>query len=181
LYAFEYAVAITNKAMSNPTRVYENDGYQYILRIAFFSEWVYSEWDAPGLLEEILNTKSGYAEMRWDFIPGWYIAGRVDYMGFSTIEDTRTASSAGGEKIHWDVPFVRIEPGLAWRFRREAMIKGVYQHTEYSETLREDIDLFALQLHMVFIVDAHVHQSITKGITGETPLRNQGSIRMRFG
>lgn len=206
---FEYAFAMTNSAMSNPTYAADNNGYQYIARLGFnpllgmrmgisgavapyigrfapavdsvqfsqewvrdtfdlesyqqrlggvyfeylvhrielFSEWVHSEWDVPGLREETLYTQSGYLEIRWDLVPGWYVAGRVDYMDFSKIADPRVP---GTSDKHWDVPFVRYEPGIAWRFRREGMIKLVYQTTQYSRDFREDINLLAVQLHMVF-------------------------------
>ncbi|MCF7805531.1 MAG: hypothetical protein K9N46_14145 [Candidatus Marinimicrobia bacterium] len=212
LHKFEYAVALTNNAMSNPTYASENDGYQYIARlglnpvmgmrfgisgalasyigemepatenvtitedeireqydldsyyqrvggvyfeylfrqIQFYSEWVYSGWDVPGLMEETLNAHSGYAELRWDFTPSWYVASRIDYMGFSEIEDTRAGSATLGEDIAFDVPFVRIEPGIGWRFRREGMIKCVYQLTNYTESVRDNVQILALQLHMVF-------------------------------
>ncbi len=118
-------------------------------KFEIFSEWVYSEWDVPGLNEETLFAHSGYLDIRWNLLPSWYVAGRVDYMDFSEIENTWSESPLPREE-KWDIPLMRIEPALAWRFRREGMVKLVYQGTYFDGDLLEDVHLLAVQLHMAF-------------------------------
>ena len=115
-----------------------------------FSEGVYTSWDVPGLSEHTLSAYSGYLDARWDFLPAWFLAARVDYMSFSEIRDTRTGSTTFNQQVKWDTPFSRFEPGIGWRFRREGLLKLVYQYWNYTQPTRENESILALQVHMVF-------------------------------
>lgn len=110
------------------------------------SEWVLSTWESPYIVpDKPVSAVSGYLEGRYDLLPILYVAARIDYFGYSNI-DPET-----GPSEPWGDPLNRIEVGIGYRLAREALVKAVYQRSDYqSRSASDDPHVLAVQLHMVF-------------------------------
>ena len=90
-------------------------GY-YLIR----AETVYSRWTMPSLgspaIDEPLRAVSTSVEGRYKIRPGFYVAARVDHLGFNEI-----AGSAG--LLTWDAPMSRIEAGAGYSIQRNLLLK----------------------------------------------------------
>jgi len=90
-------------------------GY-YLIR----AETVYSRWTMPSLgspaIDEPLRAVSTSVEGRYKIRPGFYVAARVDHLGFNEI-----AGSAG--LLTWDAPMSRIEVGAGYSIQRNLLLK----------------------------------------------------------
>ena len=103
-------------------------------------------WETPALGD--LEVTSGYAELKYTFSIGAFVAGRYDAERFGKIADS------AGAKHPWDADVTRIETGLGYRFNRDAVAKLVYQHTKVDlESVpadRRGHDLLAAQVSIAF-------------------------------
>lgn len=103
-------------------------------------------WESPNIGD--LRTTSGYAELKYAFSFGGYLAGRWDALRFGDITDS------AGEQRPWDSDVTRIEAGAGYRFTREATAKLIYQRTNLetvgaAERIRT-YSLVAAQLSVSF-------------------------------
>lgn len=88
----------------------------YLVRI----ESVLSGWSLP-TLDQPLRAGAVSVEGRYKFLPAWYLAGRVDHLGFSSVTgSTRTTT--------WDADVTRVEAGVGYRIRRNLQLKTSLQH-----------------------------------------------------
>ena len=103
-------------------------------------------WETPTLGELAVNT--GYAELKYLFDSGMFLAGRYDMQDFGNIQNS------AGQSLPWDWNVVRGEGGLGYRISRDADAKLAYQHSEFdsgvagSSKVRRSI--FAAQLSIGF-------------------------------
>ena len=90
-------------------------GY-YLIR----AETVYSQWTMPSLgspaVSQPLRAVATSVEGRYKIRPGFYVAARVDHLGFNEI-----AGSAGPST--WDAPMSRIEAGGGYSIQRNLLLK----------------------------------------------------------
>jgi hypothetical protein len=101
-------------------------------------------YQAPRIDEE-LQVVGGYAEVRYDFLPGWYVAGRAGALNFGSLEVDATS----GTRADWDQDTRRTELALGYRFAREMLVKADWQRTTVPD-LDLTQNLFAIQLSTVF-------------------------------
>ena len=101
-------------------------------------------WEAP-LIQDDLDVVGGFVEARFDFLPGWYAAGRVGALLFDDIE----IDPATGATAPWDRDTHRTELALGYRLAREVLLKLDWQRTTVPDTDFEQ-NLFAVQLSAVF-------------------------------
>jgi hypothetical protein len=83
-------------------------------------EGVWNQWQMPTLSTPVKAT-SGFVEGSYKILPGVFVAGRIDRLGFNRVVSplqTRT----------WDAPVTRIETGVGYYIRRNLLAKGAYQH-----------------------------------------------------
>jgi hypothetical protein len=85
------------------------------------AEGIQGAWESPNIGD--LDFTSGYAQLKYAFAFGGYLAGRYDVMRFGDIQD-----SAGLEHS-WDSNVDRYEVGAGYRFNRDVVAKVVHQHT----------------------------------------------------
>lgn len=81
-------------------------------------------WESPFIGD--LGARSGYAELKYAFGFGGFVAGRYDALRFSEITDS------GGNSRPWDHDVTRVETGVGYRFDRAAVAKLVFQQTRYD-------------------------------------------------
>src|SRR5207249_1384164 len=109
-------------------------------------EGAWNTWETPTVGD--LDAASGYAEAKYSFPFGGYIAGRFDLLRFGKIKD-----STGAERP-WDANVTRIETGIGYRFNRGTIAKLVYQHDELDygtpSQERQRSSLVAAQLSITF-------------------------------
>jgi hypothetical protein len=83
-------------------------------------EGVWNQWQIPTLSTPVKAT-SGFVEGSYKILPGVFVAGRLDRLGFSrVVSPLRTRT--------WDAPVTRIETGGGYYIRRNLLAKGAYQH-----------------------------------------------------
>ena len=109
----------------------------------FYAEAYWSEWEAP-LIDDDLVATGAYVEGRYDFLPEWFAALRVDGMTFSNV------TLESGDETGWDDDLMRVEGSLTYRIAREVHVRADWQHTEFLTGPEEPIDLIGLQLRAVF-------------------------------
>ena len=113
-------------------------------KVKLYAEGYVSRWEAP-LIEEDLVSAAAYLEGRYDFLPAWFAAVRLDGMTFSEI-----APAPGAELVGWDDDLVQLETSLTYRVARELHLRADWQHTRFVTGLEEPVDLLAIQLRAVF-------------------------------
>jgi hypothetical protein len=95
-------------------------GY-YLLRF----ETIVSDWQLPlagaANLELPLRSVSTSVEGRYKIMPGLYLAGRADHLGFNDVTGTTGTTT-------WDAPVTRIEVGGGFSIQRNLLLKLTYQH-----------------------------------------------------
>lgn len=101
-------------------------------------------WEAP-LVSDDLEAFGGYVELRFDFLPGWYVAGRLDGLQFS---DIATGPQAG-TRAPWDQDTRRTEVALGYRLAREVLLKLDWQRTTIPDAGFGQ-NRFAVQVSSVF-------------------------------
>lgn len=112
--------------------------------LVFTSEAYGVRYQAPQIEEE-LQVLGGYAELRYDFLPGWYVAGRAGALFFGDLE----VDAVTGARADWDHDTRRTELTLGYRFAREMLVKLDWQRTTVPDSNIEQ-NLVALQLSSVF-------------------------------
>ena len=83
-----------------------------------------NNWKTPTV--GTLNVKTGYAEARWTFGAGWWLASRAETMRFGKV--TGTAGT-----FTWDENIDRVETGAGYRVSRNVLAKAVWQHKVVHE------------------------------------------------
>jgi hypothetical protein len=66
---------------------------------------------------------SGYLESRYRLLPRWQLAGRVEYLSFSSIEGTLN----GGAPTSWEAPVKRLSTDLGYRAARQLELRAGWQ------------------------------------------------------
>jgi len=110
----------------------------------FQSELYRARFEAP-LVSDPLDVTGGFAELRYDFAPGWYAAARLGGLFFDDI----VADPVSGAAAPWDRDTRRTELALGYRLAREALVKLDWQRTAVPDTDFVQ-NLFAVQLSTVF-------------------------------
>jgi len=88
-------------------------------------ETILSAWRVPPVdtrLNDSLRAWASFIEARWRFDPRWYLAGRAEHLGFSTIDGPL------GTRVTWDQPVTRLEAGVGYTIRRNVRAKISYQY-----------------------------------------------------
>jgi hypothetical protein len=88
---------------------------------------------------------SAFLEVRYDVAPQWYLAGRVDGMGFGEID----AGPTNGGVQSWDEDVFRTDFAIGYRVTREVLLEADWQHTTTGADGWTQ-NLFAAQLSTVF-------------------------------
>ncbi|MDE3156302.1 MAG: hypothetical protein KGN76_14465 [Acidobacteriota bacterium] len=104
-----------------------SSGYWLVRGEAIVSRWRVPPVSAP-FITSPLQAVSAFVEGRYTILPGVYLAGRVDHLGFSTI-----TGSAGPET--WDAPVTRFEVGGGYSLQRNVLLKLAFQH-DSRDTVR---------------------------------------------
>ena len=91
-------------------------------------EGILSSWRLPAVAAPLLDTPLRAigitAEGQYTLRPGFYVAGRADHIGFSSIRGTLFE----GQPMPWDVPVTRLEVGGGYHLRQNILAKVTYQH-----------------------------------------------------
>jgi hypothetical protein len=103
-------------------------------------EFIWNRWQVP-TIAPTLDAASGFVEGRYKVSPGFYVASRIDHLGFSRL----TSSSLG--TTTWDAPVTRLESGVGYYLRRNLLAKGTYQYNWRDGGFVRTRGLFAAQLH----------------------------------
>ena len=92
------------------------------------AEGVLSWWTLPVVsapfIDSPLRALGASVEAQYKLSPGFYVAGRADYLGFSSISGT----VFDGRPTPWDLPVTRIEAGGGYYVLRNVVAKVTYQH-----------------------------------------------------
>ncbi len=103
---------------------------------SFFAEAVRNVWENPNLGDDPGCT-SWYLEAKQVLLPGFYAAARLDQMLFDSFTDS------AGESFTWDYNITRLEGGLGYFIRRNALVKLVWQHNRIEDN--DDVDLLCVK------------------------------------
>jgi hypothetical protein len=111
----------------------------YVVRF----EAIVSDWNLPivraPVLQLPLRAVSLMAEGRYKVLPGLYVAGRVDHLGFSEITGT-------GRTDTWEAPVTRVEVGGGYSLLRNLLLKLSYQYNQRDGGRVQTLNLAAAQL-----------------------------------
>jgi len=110
----------------------------------FSSEAYALRYETP-LVDESLGALGAYAEARYDFLTGWYVAGRLDRLFFDEV----TTDPLTGAEAPWDRDTHRTEVALGYRLTREVLLKLDWQRTTVPDSDFEQ-NLWAAQISSVF-------------------------------
>lgn len=101
-----------------------------------------NDWKTPTV--GTLNVKSGYAEARWTFNAGWWLASRAETIRFSKVTGTAGTST-------WDDNVDRYETGIGYRVAHGVIAKTIWQHEVLHAAAGTDpYDLYGAQLSVRF-------------------------------
>jgi hypothetical protein len=107
------------------------------------AETIFSEWRVPAVgrptIDAPLRALASYLEGRYKIRPGFYLAARVDHVGFSEV-----TGSEGPET--WDAPVTRIEFGGGYSIQRNLLLKASYQHNTRDGGRVTTLNLVAAQI-----------------------------------
>jgi hypothetical protein len=103
-------------------------------------EFIWNRWQVP-TIAPTLDATSGFVEGRYKVSPGFFVASRIDHLGFNEL----TSSSLGTRT--WDAPVTRLESGAGYYIRRNLLAKGTYQYNWRDGGLVRKRGLFAMQLN----------------------------------
>jgi len=91
------------------------------------SELIWSRWNYAYDLRpsgrDSLDSLGAWVEGRYRVTPRIFLGGRVDHLGFSTLE----GSTIGVNGISWDAPVKRVEGGAGYYLQRNFVVRGVVQ------------------------------------------------------
>jgi hypothetical protein len=103
-------------------------------------EFIWNRWQVP-TIPQTLDATSGFVEGRYKVSPGFYVASRIDRLGFSDLTSSSLATTT------WEAPVTRLETGAGYYIRRNLLAKGAYQYNWRDGGLVRTRGLFAVQLH----------------------------------
>lgn len=110
------------------------------------AEGVFSRWTVPTVNVPFIDSPLGaaglFVEGQYKLQPGFYIAGRVDYLGFSSI----TGTLDGGRPTPWDFPVTRLEVGGGYYVLRNMVAKVAYQQNWRENPLERRTRFVAAQM-----------------------------------
>jgi hypothetical protein len=106
--------------------------------LLLYAEAAWSRWQTPHI--GALDTVSGYLEGRYRLAPGFYIAGRLDRMGFSEV------NGPDGRPEPWDFPLNRAEIGWGYSWEKNAVIKVALQVNRFEGARALDENILAVQI-----------------------------------
>jgi hypothetical protein len=113
-------------------------GYWIVRAEAVFCRWRVPALE-PTLIEHPLPALGVYGEARYKLRPGFFLAGRVERLGFSEIDTAAGRSS-------WDAPVTRLEAGAGWSPWRYVLLKASWQHNWRDGGRVRENDLVAGQV-----------------------------------
>lgn len=91
-----------------------------------------------------LDSLSYYAQVRWKFAPGLWVAGR---WGQTFNNDAR---GLNGESVEWSPDLWRISASVGWRATPELLFKTEYNYTFINDSRVEAQQLFGLGVNYQF-------------------------------
>jgi hypothetical protein len=103
-------------------------------------ELIWNHWEVPTLARN-LEAMSGFLEGSYKISPGFFVASRLDRLGFGRLP------IAADARPTWDAPVTRIETGVGFYIRRNFLAKAAYQHNWRDGGLVRSLGLTAFQLH----------------------------------
>ena len=109
--------------------------------LELYSEAYFASWEYPNL--PTLNAFSGYAEAKYKFATGWYLAGRFDLFEPGKV-------SVNQVEENWDYKLKRYEYGLGYKPNRNLIVKAVSQLNRFSQKPSFDLDHYAIQFALDF-------------------------------
>ena len=145
---FDPAIAATwfpGESDDYDQRIAGIDAEWLLEKFQLYGEAYVGDWEMP-LVAEDIATRGAYLEGRYDFLPEWFAALRVDGMTFSEI----AVPAPGIGTTGWDDDLMRVESSLTYRIAREVHLRGNWQHTEFLTGGEDPIDLVGVQLRAVF-------------------------------
>lgn len=99
-------------------------------------------WETPHV--GTLRVRGGYAEGRYGFDNGAWLAARAEALRFAEV-------TVGARTCPWDDPVDRVEAGAGYRLARGAALKGAWQRTRLQQADGvQSFDLFLAQLSLEF-------------------------------
>ena len=99
-----------------------------------YAELAWSRWESPNIAEP-LDASSAFIESRYRLLPGLYLAGRLDRLGFGEV------TTQDGAREPWDYPLSRVEIGAGLSWERHVLLKLAGQFNWYDDAtdLNENI------------------------------------------
>ena len=116
--------------------------YWLIRGEAVFSDWALPAISAP-LIRDPVHAQTVLIEGRYAVLPGVFLGGRYDYLGFSRIQGSQGLQT-------WDAPVTRVEAGGGYYLRRNLIGKITYQHNWRDTGLFSELSVWAGQLQFWF-------------------------------
>jgi hypothetical protein len=116
--------------------------YWLIRGEAIFNDWELPAISAPAIVEP-LHARAVLIEGRYAVLPGVFLGGRYDYLGFSRIQGSKNTQT-------WDAPVTRVEAGGGYYLRRNLVAKITYQHNWRETSLFSELGVWAGQLQFWF-------------------------------
>ncbi|MFH1068632.1 MAG: hypothetical protein V1794_03325 [Candidatus Glassbacteria bacterium] len=116
--------------------------YEYAYT-SIFAEAVRNKWEVPTLAED-LGCSAWYLELKQKLSAGFYLAGRIDRLTYNEHTDS------AGERFTWGYDLWRYETGFGYTFTRGVTVKTVWQHNNFDDDLKDDVDLLCTQLVLTF-------------------------------
>ena len=87
-----------------------------------------------------ISALGAWVEGRYRIAPRWYVAARVDRLGFSTLD-----APASGVRLPWDAPVRRIEVATGYSIQRNVVLRVGLQLNERDGNRKERRTFFATQ------------------------------------
>ncbi len=116
--------------------------YWLIRGEAVFSNWALPAISAP-FISDPVQAQTVLIEGRYAVLPGVFVGGRYDYLGFSRIQGSAAQQT-------WDAPVTRVEGGAGYYLRRNLIAKITYQHNWRDTGLFSELSVWAGQLQFWF-------------------------------
>src|SRR6266853_358211 len=89
------------------------------------AETVLSEWKVPSVgwpaIDAPLRALATYVEGGYKVMPGVYVAGRIDHLGFGSVTGSRGPQT-------WEAPVTRVEVGGGYSIQRNLLLKVSWQY-----------------------------------------------------
>lgn len=116
--------------------------YWLIRGEAVFNSWALPAISAP-FISDPVGAQTVLIEGRYAVLPGVFVGGRYDYLGFTRIQGSRALET-------WDAPVTRVEGGVGYYLRRNLIAKITYQHNWRDTRLFSELSVWAGQLQFWF-------------------------------